>query len=370
MTDHPRLKNDSLENDSEERAINHGLGPVATLEQLGWTPFFAEQFHARCSDLTQTDLRDAASPTIGRVCLARREFYRVLTADGAVDARLGGRLRHQASSPLDLPAVGDWVALRDMRSEAGTVVVQMFSRRTQLLRKAAGKRTQVQVLGANIDVVAVVTSPNHDFNPGRLQRYLCAIAASGARPLLVLNKTDLCPDPAPFVAQMQALSDDTPCVTTCATVGDGVENLRNFIKLGQTLIVVGSSGVGKSTIVNRLLQRQAQRVESTSARHGKGRHVTTHRELFLMPGSGVLIDTPGLRELRVWQSSDIAEDFSDIDALAQHCRFRNCSHQAEPDCAVRQSVEQGSLLQSRLDSFHKLQQEAREQEIKRQRQPT
>jgi ribosome biogenesis GTPase / thiamine phosphate phosphatase len=327
----------------------------STLRDLGWRPFFEEQ-------------RGELEPNlvVGRVSLARREHYHMLTASGSLSARLGGRLRHEAASALDLPAVGDWVAAKPPAQGRAAQVVHLFERRTRFVRKVAGRRTEVQVVAANVDQVAVVTTPNNDFNVRRLERYISAIRESGAAPLFILNKADLCDDPAPFLDGFRQVAADAPVLVTRALEGVGLEALRKLSGRGDTLVFVGSSGVGKSTIVNRLLGLEIQRVGDIRERDDRGRHVTSHRELFMLDDGGLLMDTPGMRELQVWAFGDeeIA-GFADIDALAPACRFRDCSHHDEPGCAVHAAIEGGTLPADRLAGYHKLQLEVQAQ-IKRQ----
>jgi ribosome biogenesis GTPase len=325
-----------------------------TLRELGWCSFFQEQ-----RELLEAHL------VIGRVAVAHREHYLLLTESGQLRTRLGGRLRHQAVSPLDMPAVGDWVAATPASHGHAASVVHVFARRTRFVRKVAGRRTEVQVVAANVDHVAVVTTPNDDFNVRRLERYVAAIRESGAEPVFVLNKVDLCDDPAPYLAQFGEVAKDVSVIVSQAVDGVGLDGLRALSGKGDTLVLVGSSGVGKSTIVNRMLGSDVQRVGEIRARDGRGRHVTSHRELFLVAGGGLLMDTPGMRELQVWAFEQDEKGFSDIEAIARACRFRDCSHHDEPGCAVRQAVIDGGLTGERLGSFHKLKAEA---EVQAQRQ--
>lgn len=318
-----------------------------SLRDLGWCSFFQEQ-----RDQLEAHL------LIGRVTVAHREHYHLLTESGPLRARLGGRLRHQAVSPLDMPAVGDWVAATPASHGHAASVVHVFQRRTRFVRKAAGRRSEVQVVAANVDHVAVVTTPGDDFNVRRLERYVAAIRESGAEPVFVLNKADLSENLAPYLEQFGGVAKDVKVLVTQAVNGVGVDTLRGLNGRGETLVVVGSSGVGKSTLVNRMLGSDIQRVGEIRARDGRGRHVTSHRELFVVAGGGLLMDTPGMRELQVWAFEQDEKGFSDIEFIARACRFRDCSHHDEPGCAVRQAVIDGDLGEERLGSFHKLKAEA------------
>ncbi|HEY8075803.1 MAG TPA: ribosome small subunit-dependent GTPase A [Labilithrix sp.] len=249
-------------------------------------------------------------------------------------------------------AVGDWVAIAD--GQGGEVVVEsVLPRRTELLRQAAGERAEPQAIAANVDCVVVVTSLDGDFNAARVDRYLAAIRAGRAEPLLVLAKADLAEDAARAVAEASALA---PAILTSARTGLGIDALRARMPRGTTSVLVGSSGVGKSAIVNTLLGRDAQLEGAVREHDRRGRHTTTRRSLFVVPGGGLLVDTPGMRELKPWlPGEDESDAFDDVAALAASCRYRDCSHQAEPGCAVR-----GALDDARLASFRKLETERRE----------
>ncbi len=313
------------------------------LQSLGWSAFFQAQLET----LQTRDLRPA------RVAVAYQNRYRLLGIDagGEVEeswGELAGRLRElptrETDPELARPAVGDWV-LHDRG-----LIYHVLARKSRFVRKAAGKRTDVQVVAANLDTVLAVSSPNRDFSPRRMERYLAAIWDSGARPVLVLNKADLCPDPAAFVEQLEAVAIGVDVLAVSALHGTGLEALRSYVGPGQTVAVVGSSGVGKSTLINALLGRAAQRTTEVREGDDKGRHTTTHRELVLLDGGGLLLDTPGMRELGLWDAEEgVRAAFQDIEALAVQCRFRDCAHQGEPGCAVIAEV-----APERVQSYRKL----------------
>ncbi len=318
-----------------------------SLFDLGWRPFFERQ-------------RDRLDPDllIGRVSVARREHYQLLTERASLRARLAGRLRHDAASPLALPAVGDWVAATAPSEDRGARVVRVLERQSRFVRKAAGRRSEVQVVAANVDRVAVVTTPNNDFSVRRLERYLAAIRECGARAVFVLNKADLCDDLTEYRDGFCQVDPQVPVVFTKAREGAGLSHLRNLCGRGDTMVLVGSSGVGKSTIVNQLLGKSTQRVGDIRERDDRGRHVTSHRELFVIEGGGLLMDTPGMREFQVWALDDgEMAGFHDVEALSSACRFRDCTHCDEPGCAVIAAVQKGTLPAARLEGYHKLQAE-------------
>ncbi|MEP7121663.1 MAG: ribosome small subunit-dependent GTPase A [Byssovorax sp.] len=235
-----------------------------------------------------------------------------------------------------------------------------FDRRTCLVRRQVGRRVEAQVLAANVDAVLIVSSLNGDFNARRLERYLATVLESGARPVFVLNKADLCDSTAPFLDAVRTIAPTAPVALVSALEGRGLGELRAHVGAGETAALVGSSGVGKSTIANRLLGAAALREGEIRERDDRGRHTTTHRELFVLPGEGLLVDTPGLRELELWSVGDDGPaGFDDIHALAGSCRFRDCAHAGEPGCAVEQALEEGALDDARVEGFHKLEAEAR-----------
>jgi ribosome biogenesis GTPase / thiamine phosphate phosphatase len=315
------------------------------LRRLGWDETWAEAL-APYGPLGLTP---------ARVTSQSRAGYAVLATDGESPADLAGRLRHEAAGGDGLPAVGDWVVV----DAAGDrpVIRAVLPRRTALTRKTAGRETLAQVLAANVDVVVVLGSLESEPNVRRFERYLSAAWESGARPLVALTKADLRAD-AEAVAAEAAASLFVPVHAVSALTGQGVPEIEAELADDRTLVVVGPSGVGKSTLVNRLLGADRQQTQDVR-RDGKGRHTTTVRELFLAPGGGVLIDTPGLRELGLWSGDGLGADttFADIVDLATSCRFSDCAHEVEPGCAVQSAITEGRLAAARLDSFRKLERE-------------
>lgn len=323
-----------------------------SLEDLGWSPFFQQQ-------LNRTD-EGEASPA--RIAEAMKGNYRVLTQPGPLVASIRGRLLHQAAFSDERPVAGDWVLVEQLPGENRGLIVQLLKRRTKLSRmrpspNPRSQRTEEQVLAANIDIVFVVGALNRDFNPRRIERYLSVAWESGARPVVVLNKADLRHDVADVVWQTESLAPGVTVLATSTLTGQGIEAMRGQLGPGETAVFVGSSGVGKSSLLNCLLGDSTQVVRDIRA-DGKGRHTTTSRQLFLIPGGGIVIDTPGLRELTLWDAeAGLNRAFADVDSLARECAFRDCRHAREPGCAVRDAIDAGDLPEERFASYRKLERE-------------
>jgi ribosome biogenesis GTPase / thiamine phosphate phosphatase len=287
----------------------------------------------------------------GRVAAVHRGAFDVWTAADAVRSRLPGRLMHDG---LDV-AVGDWVGLGD------GLVRAVLPRRSALVRNAAGLTTTAQTLAANVDLALVVSSLGPDLEPRRIERYLVTIWESGATPEIVLTKADRHEDPWELVAEVEAVALGVPIHVVSAVTGQGCDALRARIAGGTTAVLICSSGVGKSTLVNRWLGEDVMATTETREDDDEGRHTTTHRQILVLPGGGLVIDTPGLRELQLWEAGADALDatFADVEELAADCRFGDCTHTHEPDCAVLAAVESGELASDRLQSWRKLQRELR-----------
>lgn len=328
-----------------------------TLEELGWNDFFAA-----CFDAYRTE-----GLVPGRV-VAQRGLNRVSTGEAEHYADLAGRLRHELEGPgggAGYPAVGDWVAFRPPTGEGRGLIHAVLPRRSKFSRKVAGNRTEEQVVAANVDTLFLVSGLDGDFNPRRIERYLTAAGDSGARPVVILNKLDLCAEPERCLLEAEAVARGVPVHRVSARTGEGCAALREYLRPGETVSLLGSSGVGKSTLINRLLGREAQRTGDVREGDDRGRHTTTHRELLPLPEGGLLIDTPGLREVQLWEGDQgIESTFSDVEELAEGCRFSDCRHQGEPGCAVAEAAARGDLAPERLESYHKLQRELHQIRLK------
>jgi len=295
---------------------------------------------------------------LGRVTSQSKELYRVVTSNSEIIAEIAGKLRYNAASIEDYPAVGDYVMIDHEDSASGKAIIhQILKRKSIFERKAAGTGQGIQVIAVNIDTIFICMALNNDFNLRRLERYLSIAWASGALPVVVLTKADLCTKLAEKIAEVNTVAVGADILVTTSLSEDGYLPVRQYVIPGSTVAFIGSSGVGKSTLINRLLGNE--NIETREIRKDdKGRHTTTRRELILIPGGGAVIDTPGMRELGV-ESADLAKSFADIDLLAENCRFKDCTHSCEPQCAVRKAIETGDLSEKRLENYLKLKKEAR-----------
>jgi ribosome biogenesis GTPase / thiamine phosphate phosphatase len=325
------------------------------LEELGWADPFQTAF------ATLNDCRLAPA----RVTAAQREHHRLISEHGVFDAQLSGKLRHEAA-PGELPVVGDWVAAQLRPDEGSATITACLPRRSALVRKRPERSSAPQVLAANLDVVLLVTSLNRDFNPRRIERTLAVIWEGGAQPVVLLSKLDLCAEATEYREQAEAVALGVPVHAVSAHSGEGMDELARYLQPACTLALIGSSGVGKSTLVNALLGRDQLATADVRASDDRGRHTTTHRELFVLPGGALLIDTPGLRELGLWDAGEgLDAAFEDVEALAASCRFGDCRHGSEPGCAIRAALHDGTLDADRYANHLKLQREIAYEERRR-----
>lgn len=302
---------------------------------------------------------------IGRVSFSSNGLYRVMSAQGDYQTRVSGKFYYEATNARDFPCVGDWVLFEPLSGEAKGVIHEVLERKSLLSRHVAGEKNEEQLMAANVDTVFLVSALNQDFNLRRMERYLTQVYESGANPVFLLTKRDLCETIDEKVKAVERLALGVPILTVDALHNEGLSDLKPFIYEGQTVSLIGSSGVGKSTVVNRLLGQDLQKTQTIREDDARGRHTTTHRELFVLPTGGVVIDTPGMRELQLWTGEESTRAvFDEIEALAKLCRFRDCDHRKEPGCAVRAAIESGELDQERYQSYVKLQREAAFVELK------
>lgn len=324
------------------------------LSELGFGPFFEQQLRPS----------DGKEPVLARVAAEHRGAYEVWTQAGVGSAELAGRLRLELEES-GLPGVGDWVVLKAEPGPDRTAVIErVLERRTVFSRGAAGGPVRTQVIAANVDLVFAVCGLDGDFNIRRIERYLARIWASGAKPSVILNKADICVDAAARMAEVEDHAFGTPVHVVSALRAEGIEAVSACVKEGMTVALVGSSGAGKSTLLNALLGEERMLTREVSSPDGRGRHTTTHRQLVLLPRGGLLLDTPGMRELQLENEAGLDAVFGDIAGLAAQCRYRDCRHETEPGCAVKAAVDAGGLDAERLWHFRKLEQEAQAWELR------
>lgn len=322
-----------------------------TLEDLGWNDAFAAEFKpfAKKGWVPARLIRD------------NKITYGALLEGGEeLEVIMSGKVYHDAESDAELPAVGDWVALDVGGDDEDSVIRARLSRQTCFSRKLPGKSSEEQVMAANVSVVVVVTDAGSDFNPRRMERYFMLIERSKAKPVVLVNKSDLFPNDLNQSAkeEIEALKEEADVYVTSAAKNEGLEVLKKYLDSGVSITIVGSSGVGKSTLVNQLLGEEWQWTSEVNELTGKGRHTTTARELLVLDEGGILIDNPGIREVQMWtDETTLRESFADIDALAAQCKFHDCKHGTDKGCAIRAAVESGELPYDRYESYLKLEDE-------------
>jgi ribosome biogenesis GTPase / thiamine phosphate phosphatase len=322
------------------------------LEELGWNSFFQEHYNT---------LKTPGSLP-ARVISESRGSFQVYCLQGELEAKVPGKMRYRAGEGNDRPAVGDWVVIQPLRNERKATITAILPSKSKFSRKTAGERSEEQVISANVDTVFIVSGMDggRNFNLRRIERYLTLAWNSGAIPVIVLNKIDLCPDVADHIRNVENIAPGVPVHAVSAREKIGLDALRNYLTSGSTAAFLGSSGVGKSALINALLGVERQDTSEIRENDREGRHTTTSRELIFLQGGGMVIDTPGMREIQLWAGEeDLQGAFQDIEAIAGQCRFSDCTHNAEPGCAVKAAIGQGQLDPSRLESYRKLQGEVK-----------
>nr|WP_231633301.1 ribosome small subunit-dependent GTPase A [Numidum massiliense] len=319
------------------------------LATLGWNDFFA----AQCADV------DEQSYAVGRITLEHKRMYRIFSVYGELLGEVAGKFRFEAEAAgrEHFPAVGDWVVF-SVRPEGRATIHRVLQRKSQFMRKVAGTTHEAQIVAANVDTVFLVNALNRDFNLRRLERYLVLAWESSAEPVIVLSKADLCADSEAKVAEVAAIASGVPIHVVSAHTNEGMAALTSHLGRGRTVALLGSSGAGKSTLVNAFAGEEVQQVNDVREGDDRGRHTTTYRELIVLPQGGLIVDTPGMRELTLWEADDgFSDAFADIEQLAEYCFFRDCRHEREPNCAVRQAITDGTLAAARYHNYVKLQRE-------------
>lgn len=295
---------------------------------------------------------------IGRVVSQYKNIYKVVTEKGELTAEISGKFHFNIKTLSDYPTVGDFVMLdRDDDTNGNGIIHHVLSRKSALIRKAAGTSHDEQIIASNIDIVFICMSLNNDYNIRRLERYLGVVWDSGANPVIVLTKSDLCNSISEKLIEIETVAYGVDVIVTSSMNEDGHLPVTKYISNGKTIAFVGSSGVGKSTLINRIIGRDIIATKEIRT-DDKGRHTTTRRELFVLPNGGVVVDTPGMRELGI-ESADLSKTFSDIEELSAKCKFRDCTHTHEPKCAVQDAINAGKLSKDRLDSYLRLKKEVK-----------
>ncbi|MFS0865135.1 ribosome small subunit-dependent GTPase A [Fredinandcohnia sp. 179-A 10B2 NHS] len=318
------------------------------ITKFGWNENLQESFNSY----------ESQGYHVGRVALEHKRMYRVVTQQGEMLAEVSGKFRFEATSRESYPAVGDWVVLSILEGEGKAIIHAVLPRFSKFSRKAAGTVTEEQIVATNINLVFLVNALNNDFNLRRIERYLLMAWESGANPVIVLTKSDLCDDVESKISEVESVAYGVPIHACSVKNNIGLDSLMAYFKGNQTVALLGSSGAGKSTLTNSLLGEEKLLVQEVREDDDRGRHTTTHRELVLLETGGVIIDTPGMRELQLWESeAALGHSFQDIEELSNNCRFRDCSHHSEPGCAIQAAIEDGTLESGRYQSYVKLQKE-------------
>jgi ribosome biogenesis GTPase len=318
------------------------------LELLGWNSFFSKSYEGHSQE----------GHTVGRVALEHKNNYILYTEQGELSAEVSGKLRYQATERQDFPAVGDWVVISVREAQKTATIHAVLPRKSKFSRKTVGTKTEEQIIATNVDTVFLISGLDGDFNLRRIERYLILVWESDANPVIILNKADLCEDVEQCREAVEEIAFGVPIIILSAVNNQGLDALIPYLNQGQTVALLGSSGVGKSTITNQLAGKAIQSVQAVRQGDDRGKHTTTHRELIILPSGGLLMDTPGMREIQIWTGDEgLQETFADIKSLAMQCRFHDCRHEQEPGCAVQEALADGSLDYQRFLNHQKLQKE-------------
>lgn len=318
------------------------------LNNLGFDAFFQKHFENYQLETFST----------GRICAEYKENYKLFSEFGELSANISGKFRNNCTTREDFPSVGDWVLFDYIENENKAIIQEVLPRKSKFSRKVAGQQTQEQIIASNVDFAFIVCALNYDFNPRRIERYLSLIWQSGATPVVVLTKTDLCSDVQDKISEVVniAFGIDIYAISNVST--EGIEILKKYFEGNKTVVLLGSSGVGKSSLINNLAKEEIMKVNGLRSNIEKGQHTTTHKQMIFLPNGGLIIDTPGIRELQLWDAEDgISQTFKDIEELAESCKFNDCTHANEPGCAVRKAISEGILDKSRFENYIKVQKE-------------
>lgn len=335
-----------------------------TLERYGW--------NSRVSSSWKEHYGSSATLSAARVLADYGQKYTLITSEGELWGEVTGKFRYgiQEGGAQELPVVGDWVAVEIRKGDGAASIHHILPRYSQVSRQAAGNEIKEQIVAANVDILFLVMALNHDFNLRRLERYLIMAWNSGVTPVVLLSKTDLCDQLEDYIAQVKQTAIGVDVIAVSALQNQGMEQLAPYLSTGNTCALTGSSGCGKSTLLNRLSGSEVQLTQDIREQDSKGRHTTTHREIFTLPSGAALIDTPGMRELQLWDDggTGVSDVFTEIDELAKLCRFRDCKHEQELGCAVQNAIQQGELEPSRLANYHRTSRELKYQANKQRQQ--
>ena len=318
------------------------------LKNIGFDVFFQKHLE-NCS---------VESFSIGRICAEYKENYKIFSEFGEINAFISGKFRKNCIAREDFPAVGDWVLFDFIKNENKAIIQEILPRKSKFSRKVAGQQTQEQIIASNVDFAFVVCALNYDFNLRRIERYLSLIWQSGSTPVVVLTKTDLASDVQDKILEVENVAFGVDVHAISNISAEGIEILQKYFANNKTVVLLGSSGVGKSSLINNLANEEIMKENVLRNGIDKGRHTTTHKQMLTLPNGGLIIDTPGIRELQLWDADcGISQTFSDIENLAKACKFSNCTHTTEPDCAVIKAINEGLIDRGRLENYIKVQKE-------------